>query len=365
MSSTLGTCAYTAEKKIKEHHKTAFLRDGEWVHELPERLKRGFQFSKLYLPIGWESWAIICKAFLEVYKEPLKMRAWMNIYLGLEYDPPGSQPDWKRLKARAEPYQYFSVPGKAYFLCCGVDTQDDRLVVVIRGWGPNQESWLIWYGEIYGDPDQDAVWRQLDQILNRAYYDESGFPHHIKLCGIDSGGHKTQSVYAFCRARIGQCRALIGSRTNWAAIIKKPNGVDIDWKGQKITNGVKLYSIGVDTAKQIIYDRLDSEDTAARYHFYQGLPDQYYKELTALKLAEIYHDGFVKVKFVKTFSDDHALDAETYCYAMAILAGLPQVDWKQYEIQATQKQKPKKDKKLSIKSNDNTSNRTGGRRKSW
>ena len=61
-----------------------------------------------------------------------------------------------------------TIPGGS-LLTAGIDTQDDRLALVIRSWGENEESWLVYHGEIIGDPNDDYIWNELDKILMKNF----------------------------------------------------------------------------------------------------------------------------------------------------------------------------------------------------
>jgi len=156
----------SCHRRIDEHHKTDMLERGQWIPTFPERLKRGYQLSSLYSPLGWVSWNQIVKEFLEAkaYKERLK--TWTNTRLAEVFEETGDQPEWGLLKARCEPYEPLTVPAGGLLLTAGVDTQDNRLAIVIRAWGKGEESWLIFWGELYGDPGQPQIWTDLETLLN-------------------------------------------------------------------------------------------------------------------------------------------------------------------------------------------------------
>lgn len=78
-------------------------------------------------------------------------------------------------------------------LTAGIDVQKNRLVYVIRGWGAQYESWLIEYGELWGETDQPHVWQSLSELIARQWQGLS-----LSRYAIVSG-YQTQSVYQFCR----------------------------------------------------------------------------------------------------------------------------------------------------------------------
>jgi hypothetical protein len=93
-----------------------------------------------------------------------KIRSFRNNSEGLPYAYKSDVPDGDDLKLRAEGYAELTVPAGGLLLTAGVDVQHDRLAVVIRAWGRGEESWLVFWGEIFGStlvPDAGA-WLDLD-----------------------------------------------------------------------------------------------------------------------------------------------------------------------------------------------------------
>ncbi len=314
------------EKRINESAKEKMLADGKYVHKYPDREIRGFKVNSLYSPLGWVSWKQIAKEFLDINKSKEKLKVWTNTRLAETFEEIGDQPDWPKLKARAEPYDMLTMPSGGIILTAGVDTQDDRLVVIIRAWGKYEENWLVYYGELWGDPEQPEVWTQLDQLLQINISN-----HHIISVAVDTGGHKTQAVYNYCRTHAPQVIAIKGASQPGKPVIGRPTKQDVMWNGEKIENGVQLWPVGSDTVKSTIYGRLKQAGPGPRtYHWPIGLEDEYYLQLTAEKQITRYVKGFPKMEWVKVRERNDVLDAEVYCYAAAIRAGMAIIDWDKY-----------------------------------
>jgi phage terminase large subunit GpA-like protein len=321
-------------KRIDEWQKTEMLSRGKYIHKYPDRMKRGFKINSQYSPLGWVSWRQIAEEFLKAVKaqkrgDTRKMKKWVNTRQAESWEEDGEQPEWNRLSSRAEPYKILTVPYAAGLLTCGVDTQDNRLEVIIDAWGPGEENWVIYQSAIYGDPDLPAVWQQLDELLFRTYRHESGAELSIKSMGIDSGGHKTQAVYNYCRKRSPVVFALKGASTGGKPIIGRPTKQDVSFSGKMLKSGVSLYQIGTDIAKGTIYNRLKLNAPGPGYiHFPIGLDDEFYKQLTAEKLVSTYNkSGFKTQHWIKTRERNDVLDCKQYSYAAAIKAGLQRTNW--------------------------------------
>jgi phage terminase large subunit GpA-like protein len=106
----------------------------------------------------------------------------------------------------------------------------------------------------------------------------------------------------------------------------------MNYKGTRIKNGVQLWHVGTDTAKERFYKRLELEERGAGYHhFPRGLPDEYFEQLAAEKLIRRKVRGMEKHEWVKTRERNEALDLKILCYAAAIYAGLQRTNWDMLE----------------------------------
>ncbi len=317
---------------IPEIHKTRMLEQGKWIPTNPKvKLSRGFQLSSFYSPYGWVSWSVMAKEFLDSYKEPRKLKVYYNTRLGLPFEERGQQPEWTLLKNRSEPYKYWYAPEHAGFVTAGVDVQRNRLAVVIKGWGRNEESWLIWWGEVFGDTtdtESTDVWDQLDGLISRPITHALGFELPVLCTAIDSSDN-THVVYNFVRKR-SKYIAIKGQSQTGKPILGRPTKQDVNYKGCVIKDGVELWPVGTDTAKRTIYDRLEAETPAhGRIHFTLDAPDDYYRQLTAEKHVTRYDKfGFGhKEWFLPKHKRNEALDCEVYALAAAIKVGLLHMNW--------------------------------------
>ncbi len=323
-------------ERVDEHHKTAMLESGRWIPTHPDRLKRGYQLSSLYSPLGWVTWRQIVTEFLEAKDVKERLKTFVNTRLGETFEEAGDRPDWSLLQGRAEPYQMLTVPMGGLLLTAGIDVQDNRLAVVIRAWGRAEESWLIYWGELFGDPGQPQVWEDLDNLIGRPFQHAGGRELHVTSAAIDSGGHHTNDVYAFVRRKAPRTIAIKGASQTGKPIVGQPSAVDLTWKGQKISNGCQVWPIGTDTAKDLIYSRLKiATPGPGCYHWPIGTGEDYFIQLTAEKLVTRFIKGFPKMEWVKTGPRNEALDCEVYCLAAAYRAGMVHMNFDKLEASIT------------------------------
>jgi len=337
---------------IPHSKKRVMVEQGEWRATKPFKGHAGFHIWAGYSLAPNATWGHIASEFLACKDDPELLKTYKNTTLGQTWEEQGDQPDWAILKARCEPYEFLTVPGDGLMLTAGVDVQDNRLAVVIRAWGKQEESWLVYWTEIYGDTAQPEVWGELDQLIDRSFKHESGADLMIMSAAIDSGGHNTQAVYNFARARSPRVISIKGSSQAGRPVIGKPTNQDVTWMGSRIKGGVQLWQIGTDTAKSTIYSRLRrSTFGPGAYHWPAGLDDEYFMQLTAEKQITRYKRGYPVLEWVKTGPRNEVLDCEVYAYAAALRAGIVHIDWESLRRTINIKQPPTSNRPMAQTNN--------------
>lgn len=332
-------------KAIEHRHKRRMIEGGEWRGKSWRYQNGKFEIEPEFGGhIGFHCWAAysyspnaawgkLATEFLDVHKDRDRLRTFVNTVWGETWEEDqGERPDWASLQARAEPYHVLSVPAGGLFLTAGIDVHPDRIVVVTVAWGRGEESWTVYFGELYGDPSQPGgVWAQLDDLLTRGYEHESGALLHVTGAMVDSG-HLTHHVYNYTRSRAPRIVAVKGVQQLGRPIISRPSAQDVQYKGTIIKHGVMLWSIGVDGAKRQIYHRLKiAEPGPGCMHFPIGLPDEYYEQLVAEKLVTRYKHGVPYGEWIQVRLRNESLDGHVYAYAAAIRAGMGRLDWSRLE----------------------------------
>lgn len=287
---------------------------GKWIAEFPDNKKvRGFYINELSSP--WRTWQQVVEDFIEAKKSPDTLKVWVNTSLGESWEEYGDIDADALLCKRREMYNS-EVPNKVVCLTAAVDTQDNRLEYEIVGWGVNKESYGIKYGVIMGDPRQPHVWDMLDMVLDRPYVRADNQALQIMSTCIDSGGHCTDEVYAYCKKN--------EHRRIWA--IKGRGGIGVPYiQHPKSRNdkGVYLFSIGVDVGKDIVTGRLKVEypGNAGFCHFPmdegRGYDESYFQGLTSERRVVKYSKGKATIFWEKrtTSARNEPFDIRNYATA--------------------------------------------------
>jgi len=282
------------------------IKNGHWQATAESKRVAGFHLSGLYSP--WTPLESAVLDFLEAKKQPATLRVFVNTYLGETWEDQGERVDDYAVAERREDFGE-QLPREILVLTAGVDVQDDRLEIEIVGWGKDEESWSLDYKTIYGDPSSPAVWQDLDSAFAQEFEREDGKILHVRAACIDSGGHHTNSVYTYVRPREGKrIFAIKGVGGEGKPLVGKP--------GRNNIGKIRLFPIGVDTAKDLLYSRLKISEPGPGYlHFPLKRSDEYFRQLTAEKIVIRYHKGFARREWVKMRPRNEALDVRVYAMA--------------------------------------------------
>lgn len=307
------TARYQCEKceyKMSDSERIKAISKGHWKAQAEGNGKSvGFHLSGLYSV--WATMEEAVREFLNAKKMPETLRVFVNTFLGESWEDEGEQIDDIGLYKRREDYLSKpdqEIPDGIAVITCGVDVQDDRIEMEIVGWGRDEESWSLDYEVIYGDPSTPAIWKQVDLKLLKNYKHPNGMKLKIASACIDSG-HHTKSVYEFCKPRFARrIFAIKGVAGEGRPIIGRPTRNNI--------GKIPLFSVGVDTTKELVYARLKmKEDGAGFCHFPNKYDAEYFKQITAEKIVTRYHKGFARRDWVKIRPRNEALDCRVYAVA--------------------------------------------------
>jgi phage terminase large subunit GpA-like protein len=184
------------------------------------------------------------------------------------------------------------------------------------GFGKGEESWLIAWQQFPGDPEDERLWWELDSFLRQSFTHESGRKVRIHCTAIDSGGHHSEQVYRFCKARVGhRVFAIRGGSERGKPVVDRPT--------RNNRYRTPLYTLCVDTAKETVSSRLKITAPGPGYlHLPEWVDGEYVAQLTAEKKVRKYLKGKGSVpEWVKIRERNEALDLTVYCLAALYILG--------------------------------------------
>jgi len=281
------------------------VRNGQWQAQEEFKGIAGFKISGLYSP--WTPLSEGVREFLSVKKNPEQLKVWTNTYLAEPWIDEGITVDEMNLYQRREHFEY--VPEDVVIITAGADVQDDRIEVTFVGWKRDDASAVLGHEVLPGDPSTPQLWAALDSQLNRSFETEDGRILGVRATAVDSGGHFTNSVYQYCHKNFSRrIFAIKGVGGEGRAIAGKPSKNNIV--------KCRVFPIGVDTIKDLVFSRLRIEEPGAGYiSFSDELNEEYFRQLTAEKIITKFVRGFKKRIFQKIRPRNEALDCFVYSIA--------------------------------------------------
>jgi len=259
----------------------------KWVPTAPFAGVRGYRTWGVVSP--WVSLEEMVTKFLVAKKNVETLQSWVNLTRGESWEVPSEKVEAPELLLRRREYPA-EVPAGAVVLTAGVDTHDDRLELLVVGWGPGEESWVVLRETVPGDPENSETWDELDAYLLRAWPCEGGGTTRVQAVLVDALGHKTQAVYRAVKAR--------HARRVFASIGKSGGTMDRQLVTQPksiptIQGSVLRCVVDADQVKALIYSRLRLAESVGLgaepvgpgvIHFPSTVGDAFFTELTAERL---------------------------------------------------------------------------------
>ena len=311
------TVAYACEKcgvLSDESHKQSMLENGRWVASRPFTGIKGFHINRIYSP--WSTWESMVKTFLKVKSDPEKLQTFVNTSLAETFrrHDHDDKMDYNEIMERSEEYSTDPIPDDILIITAGVDIQDDWIEYEIMGTGLGEETWSLEHGIIQGSFDNPAVRDALNDVFDQTFNHKIIGSMPIKAIGIDTGGSHTDTVYRFVGQQSKKHRifALKGASTYGKPIASKGSIV----KKYKI----RLFLVGTDTAKDLIFERLGLTDAGARYcHFPITYSEDYFKGLCSEKKIITYSAGRKIKRYEKLTASTRNEPLDCRVYNMAAL----------------------------------------------
>lgn len=234
------------------------------------------------------AWSDIVREFLEASTKAKAgdtgpLEGFVNETLAQYWEATIERADEHALARRAQDYRIFTVPIGGLVLVAGVDVQDNRFEIVVWAIGRGEEMWAVDYSVIPANPADEREWDKLDAYRSTVFSHASGQALKIEAMAVDTGGHFTHQAYNYCRTRERERVFAVRGDPKPSKMVKgKATIQDVNWRGKVLKRGVRLWYVGTDTAKDLIYGRLCVTQPGPGYvHFSKDLPPEFYHQLTA------------------------------------------------------------------------------------
>lgn len=306
------------DRRVDEHHKTWMLAHGEWrPTAIGNGITRSYQISGLYSPLGFRTWARCALQFLEAKDRPNELRSFVCDVLGETFEERSDKVQVAELlqKGRREDYGA-DMPHGVGVLVSSTDTQDDRLIHSVWGYGAGEQSWLIDVRELEGDPRKGDVWIVHDQELERVFKHRSGQTMKISRAVVDSGGHATDAVYKYCAARRERgVFAVFGDRTQQKPLLGMPQ--------RRNRYRAAVFPLCVDSGRADVLSRLRIREPGAGFiHLPTHIEDEWLRQLASTRSIWRRSGGLLVREWTKAYHPrDHLFDMAVYGLAALRMLG--------------------------------------------
>ena len=296
----------TCGSKFTSENRYKWLPTVKWVKYNPDSQIAGFHINAFYSP--WVTWDSLIKKWLDAKGNHTKEMVFFNTSLGLPYKIEGmAKPEWEDLYKKPKKYKRGEVPKDVSVILASTDVQADRLETVVVGWN-RKKAFIIDYFISEGNTYdlESECWQSLDDIMTKKW---GGL--ELKAMSIDAQYNTTTvTKYARHRSKIYPINGL----DRWDCPVFPPKPMlTKSTSGKWFRTGKKRWPLGVSLLKADLYNRLKLDESSKEsVEFCEGLPEEYYKQLTAeeLQIKET-KTGSLKHQWVKTYQANEALDTLT------------------------------------------------------
>jgi len=305
---------------LSDSHRYAMMRAGEWKATRNYKGKAGFQANALLWPHPVDSekypggfLQMLAQQEIDVEKSDnpeRSRRVLVNTVDAETYEAEFEhKPEHTELFLRREEYEPAKMlPAGVLAIFFFVDVQGDRLELFIDGYGLKNQTWGIDYQIIKGTPlapPDQGCWAELDRFLSQVSYPHASGQYSRPMGGLIDCGYKPDNVFAFTRPRAS--KKIFAARG--ATTLSKPL---IGRRPKREGNPpAKVWEIGTNEAKDIIYQRLELDNEAANGYCHFPKIGQFSEQYFAMLVAE---DSEMKRagdgKFYRAFSCDDGIRNE-------------------------------------------------------
>lgn len=285
----------------------AAVQRGKWVAYNPGHPVAGFEINALYSP--FLTLGELAVEWKDAQADTSVLRAFVNTRLCETFAIETENVDDIELEGRTETISENELNNGILFLSSGVDVQADRFEITTYGSGRNSTGYVVSHHIIYGDTQSDDVWDDLATYLTRRLKRKDGISFRVHATAIDSG-YLSHKVYAFTTkyAKYG------------IFAVKGQSGQDKPILPPRYTKvkGGRVWVLGVDTAKSLIYSNLRKKPSEPGYiHFSESLRADYFEQLKSEEMIVHKIRGRTRIEWrlKKGKKRNEALDCLVYAIA--------------------------------------------------
>lgn len=246
-------CCPSCGSVVEERHKPATVEAGRWRATAPQVVGHaGFRLNALVSLLPNASWGRLASEFVAAKDDRASLQVFVNTILAQGWRAAaGEEIDDAALAQRAEAFSCEAMPEAVLAITAGVDVQRDRIEVTLIGWTEDGPINALGHFVIWGRPEDDSTWSELDDLLKTRFPHPLGGAIGVDAAGVDSGdGETMELVYRFCFPRAA--RKIFAIKGDGG--FRRPF---IERSASK-TRGGLLFIVGVDPIKDWLTAKFNS-----------------------------------------------------------------------------------------------------------
>lgn len=319
---------------ITDGHKADMLRNGTWQPIKKTGTKKtAFHLNAIYSP--WIRFGEMAYEYERSKDEPELFMNFINSWLAQPWEQTEVKMNTDIVLERQSEYKDGEVPPDTIMLTGGIDVQKNHFYWTIRAWGKRITSWNVAHGKA-------ESFEEIEDIMNRSYFDASGKEYIVNIAGMDSGD-QTDEVYEFCFLNSDWCKPVKGASN---PILNGYKESTIDKKNSK-ANGMTLYLVDGAFYKDRIAAKLNKPNGPSSWMVYNGCDRKYAEMITAEEKIKLKSKAGTSIYIwqPKPKSENHYLDCEVYAMAVAYINGI-------LTLGVEEEHKPQEEQKKQHHNND-------------
>lgn len=323
----------SCDSPISDKQKRAALRRGVWAPDgatvttggevlgARKTAHRGYHVTGLLSP--FTSWGELVADWVQKSKTAQGLLDFFNSVLGEPFEQQSESTDPQYLEGLKQDYPSGTVPDAALWLTAGVDVQDRLLYYTIRAWGIGLDSWLVRAGRV-------DTWEALENVLFATRYQKGNGRDELvvrKMC-IDTQGHRTSEVHAWCRKWDGIATPVKGAaRLNGEPY--RPFRVERTEDGKPV--GGMAWHVDTSYFKDTLHRLIHTQPGDKGFWALHGQATQeYMAQVSAEHRIAVTNKRTKRIDMAWTTKpgggENHWLDCEVYALVAADMLGIHQVN---------------------------------------
>jgi len=282
-------------------------RRGRIVGRAPVNRVRGYWLNALYSP--WLTWSEVVFEHLDSLGDRARRMNFVNSWLAEVWVESSEEMTETQVENLEGDYDRGEVPEGVVVLTSGLDLQKRYIYYEVRGWGVDQESWLVEWAlvQTFGEVE--------DRVLDRVFRKGNGEELRVAF-GLMDSRYRTDEVYRFTRKHAPRLMAVQGAtrRMTVPHEVRKIERHPVT--GKRLKSSHRYWRVDTHYYKDVIFGLVEN----GKWHLHREVGQEYVSQFTSEhRVIEV--DRYRRTREVwiprSEGIENHLLDTGVYATAAA------------------------------------------------